>query len=86
MLGVLFIGLLTAYAALGGAFALVFVTAGVQRIDSQANGSSWGFRLLIFPGSVAFWPLLLRRWLRGEADSPVEQTPHRRAELSRSSR
>jgi len=36
-------------------FALAFVTVGVKRIDSQANGSRVAFRLLIFPGSVAFW-------------------------------
>jgi hypothetical protein len=68
---------LYAYAAIGFLFALAFVTVGVKRIDSQAVGSSLGFRLLIFPGSVAFWPMLLRRWLAGNHEPPEEENPHR---------
>jgi hypothetical protein len=65
------------YAAIGFFFALAFVAVGVKRIDSQAVGSSLGFRLLIFPGSVAFWPMLLRRWLAGNREPPEEENPHR---------
>ena len=65
------------YALLGVVFALAFVTVGVKRIDSQANGSGIAFRLLIFPGSVAFWPLLLRRWSAGKSEPPEERNPHR---------
>ena len=60
-----FVDLLAVYSALGILFAFTFVSAGVQQMDSQARGSGFGFRVLIFPGTVAFWPLLLRRWLRG---------------------
>jgi hypothetical protein len=74
-----FVAFLTVYSSLGALFALAFVTAGVQRMDSQAKGSGFGFRLLIFPGTVAFWPLLLRRWIRGAPDPAVEDNPHRRA-------
>ncbi|HUB26857.1 MAG TPA: hypothetical protein VL992_15635 [Tepidisphaeraceae bacterium] len=79
MLAGLFVWALTAYGALGALFALAFVTAGVQRIDSEAKGSGLAFRLLIFPGTIAFWPLLLRRWLHGAPDPAVEQNPHRDA-------
>ena len=65
------------YAIFGVVFALAFVTVGVKRIDSQANGSGAGFRLLIFSGSVAFWPLLLRRWIAGKSEPPEERNPHR---------
>jgi hypothetical protein len=65
------------YAVLGVVFALAFVTVGVKRSDPQAYGSSPAFRLLIFPGSVAFWPLLLRRWIAGENEPPEERNPHR---------
>jgi hypothetical protein len=74
-----FVDFLTVYAALGALFALVFVAAGVQRIDSQAKGSGLAFRILIFPGTVAFWPLLLHRWWRGGPDPAVETNPRRRA-------
>lgn len=72
----LFVGAFYLYALLGLAFALVFVTIGVQRIDSQANGSSTGFRLFILLGSAAFWPLLLRRWIAGKNEPPEERDPH----------
>jgi len=66
-----------AYAAIGFLFAVAFVAVGVKRIDAQAVGTSLGFRLLIFPGSMAFWPILLRRWLAGKTEPPVEENPHR---------
>ncbi len=53
---------LGAYAALGVVFALAFVTRGAQRIDPAAHTGTPGFRAAIFPGAVALWPLLLRRW------------------------
>ena len=76
-IAILFVYALYAYTALGVAFALAFVTVGVKRIDSQAIGSSVGFRVLIFPGSVAFWPLLLRRLVSGKEEPPDERNPHR---------
>ena len=58
------VAILGLYAAAGLAFAIAFVTRGVERIDSHAKGAGWGFRLLILPGAAALWPLLLRRWMR----------------------
>lgn len=60
-----FVNVLTAYAALGLAFGLPFVTFGIGRLDPNARGSGPGFRMLVLPGVVALWPLLLRRWLLG---------------------
>jgi hypothetical protein len=76
-IAILFVDALSLYVALGVAFAVVFVSVGVKRLDSQAIGTGVGFRILIFPGSVAFWPLLLSRWARGNAGPPVERNPHR---------
>jgi len=60
-----FILLLVAlYLAAGLVFAIFFVTRGVTRIDEGAVGSKWGFRLIIIPGTMVFWPLLLKKWLR----------------------
>lgn len=72
-----FVLALEAYAALGFVFAVLFVARGAQRVDSQAVGAGWGFRVLILPGVAAFWPLLLRRWIRGAGDPPLERSPHR---------
>jgi hypothetical protein len=57
--------LFTLYAAMGLAFAIVFLAVGIGRIDSQARTSGLGFRLIILPGVAALWPLLLTRWIRG---------------------
>ena len=73
----IFVDVLTAYAALGLAFAAVFAFVGVQRLDTQARGAGAGFRLLILPGVAAFWPLFLSRWVRGVSEPPVERNPHR---------
>ncbi len=76
-IAVLFVEALSLYLALGVVFAVAFVCAGVKRIDSQAVGTGAGFRILILPGSVAFWPLLLGRWARGKPEPPLERNPHR---------
>ena len=67
---------LLGYAALGASFAIIFVIFGVQKIDPEAHGAGIGFRLLIFPGSVAFWPMLLRRWASSSSEPPLERNPH----------
>lgn len=74
---ILLVHALYLYASLGIFFAAAFVTIGVQRLDEQAGGSGWGFRLLIFPGAAAFWPLLLYRWVSGKKTPPEERNPHR---------
>jgi len=65
------------YATIGVVFAVPFVCSGVQRLDSEAQGSGVGFRLLILPGVAAFWPMFLYRFMRGIVELPVEKTPHR---------
>lgn len=67
------------YLACGFLFAIPFVLFGVKKIDPHAARGSWGFRLFIIPGTMAFWPLLLRRWLKGIHEPPEECTVHRQA-------
>ena len=64
------------YALIGLAFALFFVVRGVGRIDPAAAESSVGFRVLIVPGVVAFWPLLMRRY-QERSQPPEERNAHR---------
>jgi hypothetical protein len=68
---------LTVYASLGLVFAVPFVWFGIQRLDSEAQGSGVGFRLLILPGVAAFWPMFVYRWARGVVEPPIEENPHR---------
>ena len=69
--------LLGVYLGCGLMFALPFVLFGVKKIDPHAAHGSWGFRLLIFPGTLVFWPLLLRRWMKGIHEPPEECNAHR---------
>jgi len=72
-----FVYTLTVYAGLGLVFAVPFVWSGVQRLDSEAQGSGVGFRLLVLPGVAAFWPMFLYRLTRRVSEPPVEKNPHR---------
>lgn len=72
-----FVYALETYVGLGLIFAVPFVWFGVQRVDSEAQGSGAGFRLLILPGVAAFWPMFLYRWMRRIVEPPVEKNPHR---------
>jgi len=60
-----FVYALAAYGLLGVVFAATFVAAGIQRVDPVAGHSPVSFRLIVFPGVAALWPLLLARWIRG---------------------
>jgi len=78
MIATAFLILLGVYLACGFLFAIPFVGIGVKKIDPHAAHGSWGFRVLIIPGTMAFWPLLLRRWLRGVHAPPEECNAHRK--------
>ncbi len=74
-----FVTALTVYLLIGVVVAIALVARGVQRIDPAAREGSLGFRLAIFPGCVALWPWLLRRWLGGQTTPPAECNAHRDA-------
>jgi hypothetical protein len=59
--GVLFA--VATYLAIGSIVAVPFVLFGIGRIDPSARGAPLTFRALVFPGVVAMWPLILRRWV-----------------------
>ena len=69
--------LLGIYVGLGIVFAIPFVIKGAGRVDEAAREGTRGFRVLIFPGVVAFWPLLAKRWASGLEQPPPERNPHR---------
>lgn len=71
------------YAAAGLIVAVPFVLKRVERIDPDARGGSWGFRLAILPGVVALWPWMVLRKAVGDDPEPRERTPHRNAARSR---
>lgn len=64
----LLLSAMTVWLWIGGAVALVFLTWGVDRIDEDARGA-YVFRLLLIPGILLLWPLVLWRWWRIEAQA-----------------
>ena len=79
MIAAMFFISLGAYLACGLVFAIPFALIGAKNIDPHATHGSWGFRVLIVPGAIALWPLLLRRWASGAKEPPEESNAHRRA-------
>lgn len=67
------------YLLIGMLFSFYFVASGVNRIDPSARTAGLGFRLLIVPGTIALWPVLARRIVRGQSEPPPECNAHRRA-------
>ena len=60
---------------IGAGIALVFLTIGLGRIDDDAT-DAFVFRVLLIPGILLIWPLVLWRWWRlerGEAFMPRYQ-------------
>ena len=78
--------LAAAYFALGGVFAVVFLTKGLRQLDHATHDAGKVFRLLITPGIVALWPVLAMKWRRaasgggfgGSAEAPVSPRAQRR--------
>ena len=53
------------YAAAGAVFSIGFLIFGLTAIDNGAKGAGILFRLMILPGLIALWPLMLVRWIAG---------------------
>lgn len=51
------------YVLCGLAVGVPFVIRGVDWVDEAARETSLGFRLLILPGTVALWPLMVTKWI-----------------------
>lgn len=52
------------YLAAGALFAIPFAWRWSGRLDPVATHGTTGFRLLVLPGAMLLWPLLLTRLLR----------------------
>lgn len=52
-----------AYLAAGVIFVIPFQIKGLRKIDEGVHGSSIGFRIIIIPGCIMFWPILLQKWI-----------------------
>lgn len=55
--------LVVVYVVIGLAFGLCFIFKGIGTVDPAAKGGPLVFRLLILPGMVGLWPMMLKKWL-----------------------
>ncbi len=51
------------YLLIGILFVFPFLLKGIEKIDEGAHGSSKGFFIIIIPGIIVFWPVLLSKWI-----------------------
>lgn len=51
------------YLVMGMIFAIFFLNMGIEKMDTAAHGSGFGFRMIILPGTIALWPVLLKKWM-----------------------
>lgn len=56
--------ILGGYVLVGLFIGLGFVLRGVNRVDGVAGGSHFVFRIVILPGCVGLWPVVLLMWIR----------------------
>ncbi len=68
-----------AYLAAGAVFAVPFLWRWARVLDPLAAHATWGFRVVVWPGVVALWPILAARLLVGSHGPAQEWTAHRRA-------
>lgn len=73
----------TAYVGAGLVLAVPLVVGGLGRLDPAARTASWGFRVIVMPGVVLLWPLLVVRLAAGDTHPPIERNAHRRRAATR---
>ena len=52
------------YLLLGVLFVVPFLVKGLTKVDTGAHGGTIGFKIIIIPGVIVFWPVLLSKWLK----------------------
>jgi hypothetical protein len=57
----LFVLTVAIYIGVGAGFATIFLWRWVGRLDPAAARGTWGFRMLVFPGVAALWPMFVAR-------------------------
>jgi hypothetical protein len=61
----IFFIIITAYLCCGVIFSFFFISKGMKAIDPDGtHGSSAGFKIIIIPGVIVFWLLLMKKWMK----------------------
>ena len=52
------------YLVIGVLFVIPFLMKGLNKVDEATHGSTIGFKIIIVPGVIVFWPVLLSKWMK----------------------
>ena len=58
------LGVMATYMVLGLVFSIYFYLKGAAKIDDGTKDAPWHFKVIIFPGVVLFWSILLLKLVR----------------------
>ena len=58
------------YVLIGLIFYFPFVFNGMKKIDEGAKDTPLGFKMLILPATLVFWPVLLKKWITSPSQTP----------------
>ena len=61
------------YLLSGLVFAIAFLLKGLTVVDEGAHGASIGFRIIIIPGVIVFWPFLLYKWRKAKKEEYIKR-------------
>jgi len=56
------------YLLIGVLFVIPFLMKGLTKVDEGAHGGTIGFKIIIMPGVIVFWPVLLKKWIKGSKE------------------
>lgn len=51
------------YFLVGAAFSVFMYWKSLKKIDTGVEGTGIGFKLLLLPGMLVFWPLFAKKWI-----------------------
>ena len=63
------------YLLMGVLFVIPFLMKGLAKVDEGAHGGTIGFKIIIIPGVIVFWPLLLKKWRKLKAGQEIVFPP-----------
>ena len=63
------------YLAVGVLFVIPFLIKGLNKVDEGAHGSTIGFKIIIIPGVIVLWPVLLSKWMKSNLNHEDTKAP-----------